>query len=166
MDQTYPPSASGAASLAAVLDRVDAALAQPGLAWLEKAVATGLWAAWLAWIVRLLAFGCAAEQGEAGGLWDVSGAPDGDRPPSDPVAGAARPLSHKALERKIRRLMAAAGFASAPCDSPPPRPLRRRRRRIVRAALRWLGLDLQCGFGGPAILSGFLRARLLALRKP
>jgi hypothetical protein len=166
MDQTCPPPASGAAPLAVVLDRVDAALAQPGLEWLERAVATGLWAAWLGWILRLLAFEVAAEQCEAGRPQDVGSAPGGDWPLTDLAAGAARPLSHKILDRKIRRLMAAAGFAHAPCDAPPARPMRRRRRRIVRAAIRWLGLHLHYGFGGPAILSGFLRARLLALRKP
>ncbi len=126
MDQTPPSHAHSRARLAAALDRVDAALTEPDRAWLDRLASLGVWAAWLRWMLRLLAFEFALAGGEP---CQIPGA----------AAGAVRQLSPKVLDRKIDRLIEAAARLWNADDQIPARPRRRRWRRLLQLVLRWHG---------------------------
>ncbi len=126
MDHTPPSPAHGRASLAAALDRVDAALAEPGLDWSDTLASLGVWGAWLRWMLRLLAFEFALAGGEP---CQIPGA----------AAGSGRQLSPKALDRKIDRLIEAAARLWNTDEPASARPRRRRWRRLLQLILRWHG---------------------------
>ena len=153
MDQTPPSHAHSRARLAAALDRVDAALAEPDRAWLDRLASLGVWAAWLRWMLRLLAFEFALARGEP---CQIPGA----------AAGAGRQLSPKVLDRKIDRLIQAAARLWDPDMQTSARPRRRRCRRLLQRVLRWKGAR-HLGFR-PALVTivRFRGAPVLALCKP
>lgn len=153
-----PPShAHSCVRLAAALDRVDAALAEPGLDWLCGHANTGVWAAWLRWMLRLLAV-------EFVLAWGVPGQPSGAA--TDTRPGAVRPLSPAALDRKIDRLIKAAARLWDPDGQVSARPPRRRWRRLLQLVLRWLGFRHRRFRPAPAIIRRFTGAPLLAQCKP
>jgi hypothetical protein len=169
MDHTPPLHADTSARLCAALDRADTGLAEPGDAWLAVAANRGIWAAWLHWMLRLLALEFALAWGDAGqhpgmpvcasDTWPVSG------PQAPALAGTTRQLPRKALDRKIDRLLEAAARLWAGGDQPPARP-RRRRRRLLLDVVRWIGLCplrfCPAGFASVHLLG----ARVRALCKP
>lgn len=154
MDHTPPAPAHSRASLAAALDRVDAALAEPDGAWPDRLANLGVWGAWLRWMLRLLAFEFALAGGEPCQL-----------PGAD--AGAARQVSRRALDRKIDRLIETAARLWNPDSQIPARQRRRRWRRLLQLVLRWRG-PLQHRFRPPARvrICRFRSAPVLALCKP
>jgi hypothetical protein len=169
MDYTPSPHANTSARLCAALDRADAGLAEPGDAWLAEVANRGMWAAWLAWVLRLLALEFALAWGEASQHpaapacgWDAW---PGSGPQAHAPAGAARQLSGKALDRKIDRLLEAAARFWACGDQPPARP-RRRRRRLLLGLVRWIGPRPRHLCPDGAANSHYFGARVLAQCKP
>ncbi len=156
MDRPPSSPAHSRARLAAALDRVDAALAEPDGAWLDRLASLGVWAAWLRWMLRLLAFEFALAGGEPCRI-----------PGADAGAGAARQLSPKALDRTIDRLIKAAARLWNPDSQASARPRRRRWRRLLQLILRWHGA-LHRRFRAPARVRvcRVSSAPVLALCKP
>jgi hypothetical protein len=168
MDRTPLPHANTSARLSAALEHADAGLAEPGDAWLAVVANRGMWAAWLHWILRLLALEFALACGEASQHVDApdcgSGAWHGNWPPALALAGADRQLPRRVLDRKIDRLLETAARLWACGDQPAARP--RRRRRPLLDRVRCIGRRLHIGWACVSANSGFIGARVLALRKP
>ena len=155
MDHTPPPPAHSRTSLAATLDRVEAALAKPDGAWLDRLASLGVWGAWLRWMLRLLAFEFALAGGEPCQL-----------PGAEAHTGAARQLSARALDRRVDRLIKAAARLWDTDGQTSARPRRRRRRRLLQLVLRWRGSRHRCVWPAFVAMCRFKGAPVLALCKP
>jgi hypothetical protein len=169
MDSKPPPHTESHARLGDALRQVDAALVAPDSDWLHPAAHTGFWAAWLRWMLQLLAFEFVVAWGDPSphpdSARDAWAAPLASGPRADASPAAARPLARKTLERKIARLLEAAAYVWAYGHPPAAQPRRRRRRSPLLHLVCWIGFPFGRSCLAPVITSGVLDARVLALRK-
>jgi hypothetical protein len=170
MDQKPSPRSDSRAGLSAALGEVDAALEALDPDGRDRAAHTGFWAAWLQWMLRLLAFELALAWDDpcppaalACDAWGTTPAP---WPQADAGTATTRPVPPRALERKITRLLEAAAHVWAFGHPPAARPLRRRRRRPMLRAFSWTGAVGRRDCLPPPTTGGLLGARVLALCKP
>jgi hypothetical protein len=171
MTRPPPPPADSLPCLGTVLDRVEAAVSDLDFQRPDLRVYGGLWAAWLRWVLQLLAFEIAVAWGDPGLESDVSR--DGFDPWSESwpqaadLAAPARPLPARVLDRKINRLLAAAAHLRTFGRLPAAKPPRRLRRRPMLRAFSGIGARGWRSRRAPLTTTGgLLGARVLALCKP
>jgi hypothetical protein len=153
-----------------VLYRVDAAVADLDCCRPENWVHRGLWAAWLRWMLQLLAFELALAWGDpccgSDLACDAWGGPSHSWPQAGGQTAPARPLPARVLDRKINRVLEAARHVWTFGHPPAARPLRRLRRRpMLRAFSRTGALGWRSCLARPTT-SGIIGTRVLALCKP
>jgi hypothetical protein len=167
----HQPPATALAPLGAVLACVDDALTDLDGQPLQRAANTGLWAAWLRWMLQLLAFEAALVWGEPGpdpgpdpGLACHAPGLSGEQClRAQARAATGRPLSDRMLDRKIGRLIRAAAQVRAFGHPPAARRLRRRRRSLLLRWVCWIGTRSFRFCLAPLANSGLLGARVRAL---
>jgi hypothetical protein len=173
MDQTLPPRSDSHACLGAALGKADAAL--EALEALDRGRADwtahmAVWGAWLQWMLRLLAFELALAWGDpcpqSGLARDEWGTLPSGWPQGDDCMPTARPVTPRALERKITRLLEAAAHVREFGHPPAARPLRRLRRRPMLRDFSRIGARERRLCAAHVITSDFLGERVLALCKP
>jgi hypothetical protein len=153
-----------------VLNRVEAAVADLDFQQPDQRVHGGLWAAWLLWVLQLLAFEIAVAWGDPCFETDLARDAWCASPVSWPQAGVqsapARPWPPRVLDRKINRLLAAAAHLRTFGHLPAARPPRRLRRRPMLWAFSGTGArGWRSSLARPAT-SSLIGARVLALCKP